>query len=69
MRATPSLTMPTSGSYRGDVLNGGKTSATAPVSANPTTADVYWYSLGYSGASAGELIYWTGTTIKIDAEL
>jgi hypothetical protein len=69
MRATPALTMPTSGSYRGDVLNGGKTSATAPVSANPTTADVYWYSLGYTGASAGELIYWTGTTIKIDAEL
>jgi hypothetical protein len=69
MRATPALTMPTSGSYRGDVLNGGKTSATAPVSANPTTADVYWYNTGYTGASAGELIYWTGTTIKIDAEL
>jgi hypothetical protein len=69
MRATPTLTMPTSGSYRGDVLNGNKTSATAPISANPTTADVYWYSTGYTGASAGELIYWTGTTIKIDAEL
>jgi hypothetical protein len=69
MRATPALTMPTSGSFRGDVLNGNKASATAPVSANPTPRDVYWYSLGYSGASFVELVYWTGDPIKISAEL
>jgi hypothetical protein len=69
MRTTPALTMPTSGAFRGDVLNGNKTSATAPVSANPTPRDVYWYSLGYSGASFVELVYWNGDPIKIDAEL
>jgi hypothetical protein len=69
MRTTPALTMPTSGAFRGDVLNGNKTSATAPVSANPTPRDVYWYSLGYSGASFVELVYWNGDPIKISAEL
>ena len=69
MRTTPALTMPTSGSFRGDLSNGNKASATAPVSANPTPSDVYWYSTGYSGASVGELIYWTGDPIKISAEL
>ena len=69
MRTTPALTMPTSGSFRGDVLNGNKTSATAPVSANPTPSDVYWYNAGYSTASFAELVYWSGDPIKISAEL
>ena len=69
MRTTPALTMPTSGSFRGDLANGNKTSATAPISANPNVSDVYWYSTGYSGATAGELVYWNGTPIIISAEL
>jgi hypothetical protein len=69
MRSNPSLTMPTSGAFRGDITNGGKASATAPVSANPNVSDVYWYNTGYSGATAGELVYWTGTPVIISAEL
>ena len=69
MRATPTLTLPSSGAFRGDMVNGNKTSATAPVAGGLSVADVNWYNTGYSGASAGELVYWNGTTIKINAEL
>jgi len=69
MRSNPSLTMPTSGSFRGDMANGNKTSAVAPISANPNVSEIYWYNTGYSSASAGELVYWLGSSIKASAEL
>ena len=69
MRSNPSLTMPTSGSFRGDMVNGNKTSAVAPISANPNVSEIYWYNTGYSSASAGELVYWLGSSIKASAEL